>query len=76
MNVVKLKLLDATRKAIIEKTLKSKTSSYTQTDTFKTKLCKDVEVDNQIDLVNPVDQSTETEIEYVAVKSADGKREF
>lgn len=77
-NIVKLKLLDATRKAIMDKSLKppgSKNSQGTQTDTFKTKLCKDVEVDNQADLVNPVDQSTETEMDYVAVKGVDGKRE-
>lgn len=75
-NMVKLKLLDATRKAIIDKTIKPRNSQGTQTDTFKTKLCKDVEVDNQAELVCPTDQSTETEMEYVAVKSADGKREF
>lgn len=74
--MVKLKLLDATRKAIMDKTAKPRNSTATQTDTFKTKLCKDVEVDNQFDLVCPVDQSTETEVDYVAVKSADGKREL
>lgn len=57
-NMVKLKLLDATRKAIIDKTKKQIVSSYTQTDTFKTKLCKD--------------QSTETEAEMTSVKSKDG----
>lgn len=62
----------------MDKTLKpqsTRNSVETQTDTIKTKLCKDVEVDNQADLVSPVDQSTETEIDYIATKSADGKRE-
>lgn len=57
--MVKLKLLDATRKAIIDKSKKQIVSSYTQTDTFKTKLCKD--------------QSTETEAEMTSsVRSKDG----
>lgn len=73
---MKLKLLDATRKAIIEKSKKQIVSSYTQTDTFKTKLCKDQSVENQSDLVHPVDQSTETEIEFVAHKAKDGTREW
>lgn len=73
-SLVKLKLLDATRKAIIEKTKKQITSSYTQTDTFKTKLCKDQSIESQIDLVNPVDKSTETEVELIALKAKDGTR--
>lgn len=74
--MVKLKLLDATRKAIIDKTKKQFTSSYSQTDTFKTKLCRDVEIDNQADLFNPVDESTETDVELVAYKAKDGSCEL
>lgn len=69
---MKLKLLDATRKAIIDKQKKTFESSSTQTDTIKTKLCKDVEIENQADLVNPVDASTETDVELVAYKAKDG----
>lgn len=47
-------------------------SSYAQTDTFKTKLCKDVSVENQSDLLNPCDQTTETDVELVAMKARDG----
>jgi hypothetical protein len=72
--MVKLKLLDATRKAIIDKTNKpAKQSQYTQTDTIKTKLCRDVSVDNQSELVHPVDAQTETDVELVAFKAADGR---
>lgn len=53
---------------------KQLTSSYTQTDTFKTKLCKDQLTDNQFDLINPVDQSTETDVELISFKSRDGSR--
>lgn len=72
MTTGKLKLLDATRKAIIEKSKRSFTSNYTQTDTVKTKLCKDQSVEAQSDLSNPIDKSTETEIELVAMMSKDG----
>ncbi|CRL07426.1 CLUMA_CG020396, isoform A [Clunio marinus] len=70
-NMVKLKLLDATRKAILDKAKKVLVSSYAQTES-KTKLCKDQFVDKQVDLINHVNRSTETEIQYVAVKSKDG----
>lgn len=73
-NMVKLKLLDATRKAIIDKSKRQLVSSYTQTDAYKTKLCKDQSIETQIDLLDSVDQSTETEIEYVAHKAKDGTR--
>lgn len=69
-NMVKLKLLDATRKAIIQK--KVLVSTAMQTDTIKTKLCKDQSVENQQDLVNPKDQQTETDLEFVALKTKDG----
>lgn len=74
-NVVKLKLLDATRKAIIDKTKKTYTSSYVQTEHFKTKLMKDVLIDNQSDLVHMVDEECETEVELVAVRAKDGSCE-
>lgn len=74
-NMVKLKLLDATRKAIIEKTKKQLVSSYAQTDSFKTKLCKDQSVENQNDLINAVDESTETDMELIASRAKDGTRE-
>lgn len=75
-NMVKLKLLDATRKAIIDKTNRpAKQTQSTQTDTIKTKLCKDQSVDNQQELVHPVDASTETDVEMVAFKSSDGRCE-
>lgn len=48
------------------------TSSYAQTDSFKTKLCKDQSVENQSDLMHQCDQSTETEVELVAMKARDG----
>jgi hypothetical protein len=70
--MVKLKLLDATRKAVLDKTKKPMTSTAMQTDSIKTKLCKDQLIDNQIDLINPVDKETETDIELVAMKSKDG----
>lgn len=73
---MKLKLLDATRKAIIEKTKKQYTSSYAQTDTFKTKLCKDQSIENQVDLLNLVDATTETDVELVAYKAKDGTCEL
>lgn len=72
---MKLKLLDATRKAIIDKTKKQFESSSTQTDTFKTKLCKDQSIENQNDLISLVDESTETDIEFVAIRAKDGTRE-
>lgn len=43
-----------------------------QTDTIKTKLCKDQYVDNQSDLVNLKDVTTETDFEMIAMKSKDG----
>lgn len=70
--MVKLKLLDATRKAVLEKAKKPTTSTAMQTDTIKTKLCKDQLIDNQNDLLKPTDQETETDIELVALKSKDG----
>lgn len=70
--MMKLKLLDATRKAIIDKQKKTFESNSTQTDSIKTKLCKDVEVDSQSDLLNHVDESTETDVELVAYKAKDG----
>lgn len=73
-NMVKLKLLDATRKSIMEKAKKQLVSSYAQTDTFKTKLCKDQSIDAQDDLRVPCDASTETEIELVATVAKDGTR--
>lgn len=75
-NMVKLKLLDATRKAIIDKTKKTFVSTYAQTDTFKTKLCKDQSVENQSDLMNVADATTETDVELIAYKSKDGTREL
>lgn len=69
--VTKLKLLDATRKAIMEKSKKQLTSSYCQTDTFKTKLCRDVETDTD-DMLTTVDQASETDVELVAYKAKDG----
>jgi hypothetical protein len=74
--MVKLKLLDATRKAIIDKTKKTFASTYAQTDTFKTKLCKDQSIENQSDLVSSADATTETDVELVAYKAKDGTREF
>lgn len=72
--MVKLKLLDATRKAIIDKTRKTFTSSSTQTEHVRTKLMKDVLVDNQSDMITKIDQETETEVELVAIKTKDGNR--
>lgn len=75
-NMVKLKLLDATRKAIIDKTKKTFVSSYAQTDTFKTKLCKDQSIENQSDLLSVADATTETDVELVAYRAKDGTREL
>lgn len=75
-NMVKLKLLDATRKAVLDKTKKPTTSTAMQTDTIKTKLCKDQLIDNQVDLINPQDKETETDIDLVALKSRDGVGEL
>lgn len=72
--MVKLKLLDASRKALVDKK-KNQVNAYVQTDTFKTKLCKDVSIECQNDLACPVDKSTETEIELLATKAKDGTRE-
>lgn len=74
-NIVKLKLLDATRKAIIDKDRQKKTflSTSMQTDTIKTKLCKDKLVDNQNDLINPTDVCTETDVDLIALKTKDGQ---
>jgi hypothetical protein len=69
---VKLKLLDATRKAIIDKQKKQITSTAMQTDNIKTKLCKDQFIDNQSDLLNLKDAETETDVELVALKTKDG----
>lgn len=74
-SMVKLKLLDASRKALIDKK-KNSTNAYTQTDTFKTKLCKDVSIECQNDLSCPVDKSTETEIELLAIRAKDGTCEL
>jgi hypothetical protein len=77
-SLVKLKLLDATRKAIIDKSKATKqfVNSYVQTDSFKTKLCKDVSIENQSDMVQRVDESTETDVEMVAMKARDGTCEW
>lgn len=75
-NMVKLKLLDATRKSIMDKTKKVCVSSYAQTDSFKTKLCKDQSIEAQNDLRVPCDASTETEIELVATVAKDGTRKL
>lgn len=72
VNVVKLKLLDATRKAIMEKAKRTFNSSSTQTEHIRTKLMRDVLVDNQSDMVHMVDEQTETDVEYCAVKAKDG----
>lgn len=74
--MVKLKLLDATRKAIIDKTKKTFESAYVQTETFKTKLCKDQSIENQNDLISKCDESTETDIEFTATRAKDGTRKF
>lgn len=73
-NVLKLKLLDATRKAIIDKSKSTKqfVSSGMQTDNIKTKLCKDQLIDNQEDLIKPTDQETETDVDLVSMKMRDG----
>jgi len=71
-NMVKLKLLDATRKAVLEKSKKPTTSTAMQTDPIKTKLCKDKLVDNQNELIDPKDEQTETDLDLIALKSKDG----
>lgn len=71
-NFMKLKLLDATRKAIIDKTKKAFESAYTQTDAIKTKLCKDVETETEFVSAGFVDASTETDVELVSFKTKDG----
>jgi hypothetical protein len=71
-NMVKLKLLDATRKAVLEKSKKPITSTAMQTDPIKTKLCKDKLIDNQNDLICPKDVHTETDLDLIALKSKDG----
>lgn len=66
---------DVTRKAIIERKtryLGQPVSSYVQTDPVKAKLVKDQWNDNQLDMINPVEHSTTTEIEWIAFKSKDG----
>ncbi|KAG5670917.1 hypothetical protein PVAND_001146 [Polypedilum vanderplanki] len=68
-NMVKLKLLDATRKAALTK--KQLVSTAMQTDTIKTKLCKDVHTDTE-SLIEPKDQQTETEVDLIALKAKDG----
>lgn len=73
-NMVKLKLLDATRKAIIEKQKKQLVSSFVQTDPAKTKLCKDQSTENQLDLIRPIDKTTDTEFEFLAHLAKDGTR--
>lgn len=70
--MVKLKLLDATRKAVLDKTKKLITSTGMQTDTVKTKLCKDRLIDNQNDLINPKHKQTETDFDLMALKAKDG----
>ena len=70
--MVKLKLLDATRKAAIDKTKRPVISTGMQTDTIKTKLCKDKLIDNQNDLIDPKDAETETDLDLIALKSKDG----
>lgn len=69
-----MKLLDATRKAIIDKSKNAKqtTSTAMQTDNIKTKLCKDQLIDNQADLINPVDKETETDVDLTSMKMKDG----
>ena len=47
-----------------------------QTDNIKTKLCKDQLVDNQADLINPVDKETETDVDLTSMKMKDGVGEF
>ena len=71
-NFMKLKLLDATRKAIIDKTKKAFESASTQTDAIKTKLCKDVETETQFDDAASADASTETDVELLSFKTKDG----
>lgn len=71
-NMVRLKLLDATRKAVIDKSRKQLVSNYTQTDTIKTKLCKDQYTETQNDLVEQKDEETETDVDLIALKAKDG----
>lgn len=73
--MVKLKLLDATRKAIIDKTKMQKANNATQTDSVKTTLCKDQSIDKQTDLVPVADAETEIDVEItMATKTKDGLR--
>ncbi|CAO1427916.1 unnamed protein product [Diamesa serratosioi] len=70
-NMVKLKLLDATRKAIIDKTKMQKAHNATQTDSVKTTLCKDQSIDKQNDLILVTDAQTEIDVE-MTTKTKDG----
>lgn len=73
--MVKLKLLDATRKAIIDKTKIQKVHNATQTDSIKTKLCRDQSIDKQTDLVSAANAETETDVEItMSSKIKDGIR--
>lgn len=47
-----------------------------QTDNIKTKLCKDQLIDNQADLINPVDKETETDVDLTSMKMKDGVGEL
>lgn len=69
--MVKLKLLDATRKAVLEKQKRPVVSTAMQTDTVKTKLCKDKLIDTQ-DLIEPKDAQTETDVDLITLKAKDG----
>lgn len=75
--MVKLKLLDATRKAIIDKTKIQKVNNATQTDAIKTKLCKDQSIDKQTDLILAEDAETETDVEMtMTTTTKDGIRKI
>jgi hypothetical protein len=75
-NMVRIKLLDATRKAAIDKSRKPLVSTAMQTDTIKTKLCKDQYVDAQRDLIESKDQQTETDVDFIALKAKDGTGKY
>lgn len=74
-NIVNLKLLDATRKAIIDKQRKVPVSVLVQTEPPKTKLFKDQSMQLTCgELMNHIDQFTETEFEFLAFRATDGAR--
>ena len=66
-NLVKLKMLEASRRARMRR------QAFTQTEPVKTKMLKDEMIDNQAELIGNRNQETETEEDFLTLRTKDGE---